>query len=316
LASKNMNGLRTGRDGLALEAIELNGAGVSVTAIASFTGRIDTPLLLLVHGGGANAHYFATPDNSVIDLAAANGFASVAINRPGYADSGELADGIEGFSRQAEVIDLAMGELWQTRGEGRPGVVVLAHSIGAAITVHLAARHPSWPLLGISITGITATPPPFLVDLWRSMPPGERIEFSPELHHTIHRSEPGWEAEADATATWREPTPTAELLEIATRWPEEVADIAAEVAVPVQYAVGEHEKLWVVGETTPADCARLFANAPYVDAHLLPGVGHTVEHEGTLGRSHQLRQLSFALRCTGPSKPGGRLRRRSARSPT
>jgi pimeloyl-ACP methyl ester carboxylesterase len=309
LASKNMNGLPTGRDTLALEEIELNEVGVRLTAIAIFRPLNDTPLLLLVHGGGANAHYFATPENSVIELAAANGFAAVAINRPGYASSGEVGGGEVGFARQAEVIDSAIDELWRTRGDGRPGVVVFGHSIGGAITVHLAARHPSWPLLGISITGITAMPPPFLVELWRTTPPGERIAFSPELHHAIHRDEPGFGPESHPTASWREPTPSAELLEIATKWPTEFAGVAAEVAVPVQYAVGEREKLWVVSETTAADCARLFVNAPYVDAQLLPGVGHTIEHEGVPGRSHLLRQLSFALRCAGPPQPGTRRRR-------
>lgn len=289
-----------------LETIEVSGAGVVLTGIASFGGQRDLPLLLMLHGGGANAYYFAAGDPSVVDLAAANGFAAVAIDRPGYARSGDLVDGDAGFARQAEVIDAAVDELWQTRAEGRPGVVVLAHSIGGAIAVHLAARHPPWPLLGISITGITATPPPFLVDLWQSLAPGERVDFSPELHRTVHRGATPPEADPLQAAAWREPTPSAELLEIATRWPTEFAGLAAEVEVPIQYAVGEREKLWIVTETTAAECGDLFVRAPYVDAQLLPGVGHAVEHEGALGRSHRLRQLSFALRCTGPSQPGAR----------
>ena len=292
------------------ERIEVSGAGVSLTGVATRGDQTDRPLLLLVHGGGVNAHYFAATEDSMLAVAAANGFAAVAVNRPGYADSDRLGDEEASFARQAEVIDAATDELWSARAEGRPGVVVCGHSIGGAVSVHLAARRPSWPLLGISITGLSLTAPPFLVELWESMARGQRVEFSPEASGTIQIGNAPSESErlAAPRAVWQEPTPSGELLEVATRWPSEFPAVAAEVVVPVQYAVGERDKLWLVTDTTAADCAALFTNAPYVDAQLLPGVGHAIEHEGTLGRSHCLRQLSFALRCTGPRRAGTRSR--------
>lgn len=294
--------------GLPLEAIEVEGAGITLTGFATSTAESDRPLLLLLHGGGVNAHYFAATPDSVIELAAANGFPAIALNRPGYADS-ESLDGEEGsFARQAEVIDAAMGRLWETRGEERPGAVVFGHSIGAAVTIYLAARKPSWPLLGVSITGISISAPPFLVHAWASLPPGQRIEFVPGASGTIQLStEP---SKGEPSTSWQAATPSAEFVEVATKWPAECPGVSAEVSVPVQYAVGERDKLWVVGETTARDCAALFPNAPYVDAQVLPDVGHAVEHGGVLGRSHQLRQLSFALRCTGSARPGTRFRRR------
>jgi pimeloyl-ACP methyl ester carboxylesterase len=282
---------------LPLEPIEARGAGVALTGFASPTARSNTPLLLLLHGGGVNAHYFAATDDSVVDLAAANGFPAIALNRPGYAGSEPAT-----FARQAEIIDAAMKELWRKWGERRPGALVFGHSIGAAVTINLAARKPSWPLLGISLTGISAAVPPFLVHVWESLPVGRRIAFTPEASGTIQLSTAASEGEPA--------TPSADLVEVATRWPTDFPGIAAEVTVPVQYAVGERDKLWVVSETTARDCAALFANSPYVDAQVLPGVGHAVEHEGALGRSHRLRQLSFALRCTGPPQAGTRPRRR------
>jgi pimeloyl-ACP methyl ester carboxylesterase len=278
---------------LPLEPIDARGAGVTLTGFAGPSARSDTPLLLLLHGGGVNAHYFAASDDSVIDLAAANGFPTIALNRPGYAGNEPAS-----FARQAEIIDAAMEELWRKWGEGRPGALVFGHSIGAAVTVYLAARKPSWPLLGISLTGISAAVPPFLVHVWESLPVGRRIAFTPEASGTIQLT---------TAASEDEPaTPSADLVEVATRWPSDFPGIAAQVTVPVQYAVGERDKLWVVTATTARDFAALFANAPYVDAQLLPGVGHAVEQEGALGRSHRLRQLSFALRCTGPAQPGAR----------
>jgi pimeloyl-ACP methyl ester carboxylesterase len=270
-----------------VEAIEVSGAGVTLTGFATAGSRGDTPLLLLLHGGAVDAHYF----DPVVELVAANGFATVALNRPGYAGSEPAS-----FARQAEVLDAAMGDLWLTREETRPGAVVFAHSIGAAVTIYLAARKPSWPLLGISLTGISTAVPPFIVNMWESLPAGEWIAFAQEAAGTI---------QVAAASSAEEPaTPTADLVEVACRWPSECPAVGAGVTVPVQYAVGERDRLWVVDETTAHEFAGLFPNAPYVDAEVLPGVGHAVEHDGTLGRSHVLRQLSFALRCTGPPKPG------------
>jgi pimeloyl-ACP methyl ester carboxylesterase len=296
-----------------LEAIQVGGARITLTGVASASAPSDSPLLLLLHGGGVNALYFAATKDSVVELAAANAFPAIALNRPGYADSEPLTDDQASFARQAEVIDAAMGELWERRGEGRPGTVVFGHSIGAAVTVYLAARKLSWPLLGISITGISAVPPPFLVHMWESLPPGQRIAFIPEASGAIHPSDRPSQSErtTSALAPWQEATPSADLVEIGTRWPVDCPGISADVTVPVQYAVGELDKLWVVTGTTAGDWAAMFANAPYVDAQLLPGVGHAIEHEGALGRSHRLRQLSFALRCTG--RPGTRPRRRTRR---
>src|SRR5207244_12793047 len=101
-------------------------------------------------------------------------------NRPRYHHSEPLDGAQRGCARQAEGIDAAMGRLSENRGEAHPGAVVFGHSIGAAATIYLAARNPSWPLLGISITGISGSVPPFLVHVWESLPPGRRIEFIPE----------------------------------------------------------------------------------------------------------------------------------------
>jgi pimeloyl-ACP methyl ester carboxylesterase len=298
-----------------LEPLEVEGERITLTGFATASAASDRPLLLLLHGGGVSARYFAAREDSVVDLAAANGFPAIALNRPGYADSEPLDDEQAGFARQAEVIDAAMDELWERRGVGRPGTVVFGHSIGAAVAVYLAARQPSWPLLGISITGITASVPPFLVDVWQSLPPIPHIEFTKEASGAIQLSTQTSESKGStsALAPWHAATPSADLVEVATSWPGDCPRVSAEVTVPVQYAVGEWDKLWVVSETTARDCAALFANAPYVDAQLLPGVGHAVEHEGALGRSHRLRQLSFALRCTGPPQPGTRRRRADRR---
>lgn len=65
--------------------------------------------------------------------------------RPGYADSGDLAPEDASILHSAEVLNQALSQLWAEHG-GRAGdIVVIGHSIGAAVTVLLAgmalARH-------------------------------------------------------------------------------------------------------------------------------------------------------------------------------
>ena len=50
------------------------------------------------------------------------------------------------FARNAEILDVAIERLRSEHGQRYPGLVVVGHSIGAAITIHLAARRPRWPL--------------------------------------------------------------------------------------------------------------------------------------------------------------------------
>ena len=106
-----------------LEPLEVEGEGITLTGFATAIGASDRPLLLLLHGGGVNAHYFAATDDSVVDLAATNGFQAIALNRPGYADSTTPAGEPPSFAQQAEVVDAAMRRIWETRGGERPGAV-------------------------------------------------------------------------------------------------------------------------------------------------------------------------------------------------
>jgi pimeloyl-ACP methyl ester carboxylesterase len=134
--------------------VELRTAGGRVTGRGSGPVVEDTPLVVAVHGGGYHSGYFDVRGYSLLDVGAAAGFEVVALDRPGYGGSDGLPAGELTFARSAEVLDEAIGALWGERGGARPGVVVVSHSIGSAIAVHLAARTPEWPLLGISLHGV------------------------------------------------------------------------------------------------------------------------------------------------------------------
>ena len=272
--------------------------GSRVTGIATGPGTRETPLLVCLPGGSYTARYFDVPGFSLLGAAEANGFTAIALDRPGYGGSDPLPAGERTFARNAGVLDEAIAELWAGHGAGHPGVVVISHSIGSAITVHIAAGQPAWPLLGIALEGVNTMSPDHVVGAWRSMPPGVPVHFSPGQRRMFMYGPDGTfapdavgRAEISASAC-----PIEELLEIVGEWPRTAADLAGQVRVPVHYVLAEHEALWNTGQSRVDAFAGLFTSAPRVEAALARGVGHNIDHH-YLGKAQQLRQLAFALTC-------------------
>ncbi|GAA5153703.1 alpha/beta fold hydrolase [Amycolatopsis dongchuanensis] len=260
-------------------------------------GEAGTPLVVALHGGGYHSGYFDVPGHSLLDLGAAAGFAVFALDRPGYGGSDPLL-GEASFAGSAEVLDAAIDTLWTEHGRGRPGVVLIAHSIGSAIAVHLAARHPRWPLLGISLHGIGDRSPAHIVDAWHAIPAGAPMELPAEQRRALLYGPAGTvdAGVVEAAKASVEPLPLAEMLEIVGEWPEDVAGLAAAVTVPVQYTLAEYDGLWVVDENRVETFAGYFTSAPWVDARLQAGAGHNLDHH-RLSRALHLRQLAFACEC-------------------
>jgi hypothetical protein len=92
------------------------------------------------------------------------------------------------------------------------------------------------------------------------------------------------------------PLPLAEMLEIVDGWPTGHVKPAAEVVVPVQYTLAEHDALWIVDEDRLAAFAGAFTSAPWVNARIQAGAGHNLDHH-RLSRALHLGQLAFAAEC-------------------
>lgn len=279
--------------------VELRSAWGRVTGRGTGPVGADTPLVVAVHGGGYHSGYFDVPGHSLLDVGAAAGFEVVALDRPGYGGSAGPPAGELTFARSAEILDEAIGTLWGERGGARPGVVLVSHSIGAAITVHLAARRPTWPLLGISLHGVGDRSPAHVVDAWHAVPPGAGpVELPAPQRRALLYGPLGTVDDEAVTAARASvaPLPHAEMLEIVDGWPVEHAALAADVAVPVQYALAEHDGLWIVDEERVSAFAAAFTAAPWVHARIQGGTGHNIDHH-RLARALHLGQLAFAVEC-------------------
>lgn len=278
--------------------VEYPVGGQRISGITTTAGGAGSPLIVAIHGGGLNARYFDVPGHSLLELGAAAGFRVISLDRPGYGESNALTGVEMSFSGSAEVLDAAIGALWTELGAGHPGVVLLSHSIGSAIAVHVAARAPRWPLLGISLHGVGDRSPAHVVDAWHALPRSGPVELPPEQRRALlYGPENTFDADVvDLAKASAEPLPVEEMLEIVGGWPERVAELAADVVVPVQYTLAEHDGLWVADQSRVSAFAGYFTSAPWVDARLQAGAGHNLDHH-RLSRALHLRQLAFACEC-------------------
>jgi pimeloyl-ACP methyl ester carboxylesterase len=256
------------------------------------------PLLVALHGGTYTSGYFSVaggPAGSFLDIAGRNGFAVLTVDRPGYGESTLLPEDENTFARQAEILDgviAAALTVWPATG-----VVLVGHSIGGMIGLEIAARHPQWPLLGVTTSGngaripaggaaeaLGSLPLSGVVDL--PVPERDGVMFGPAGTFT--------EAARAAAHGSYAPTPFVELVRAPVWARERLGTVAAAVEVPVLTVLAAHDALWDSSAEARADYESRFT-VP-VSAPVLPGTGHSIDHH-LAGAALDLMQLGFAQGC-------------------
>jgi pimeloyl-ACP methyl ester carboxylesterase len=287
--------------------LSVDAAGLRVSGITAELDVSGGPLIVALHGGSYTSRYFDVPGHSLLERAASNGVRVIALDRPCYGGSHALPADDVTFEQSANVLDAAIARLWDDFGTHHTGVVLVGHSIGGAICIHIASQQPDWPLLGIAVSGIRDVTPDHVRNAWNAMPAGQPVEFTAEQRRMFFYG-PDWTIEpeivsrADASAA---PIPLAELLEVVGRWPDEAAELAAKVTVPVQYLAFEFERLWCIDADLVRSFAAYFTAAPLVVSELMAGIGHNADHHCNSQTFH-LRQLAFALDCAQrTARPAG-----------
>lgn len=259
----------------------------------------DYPLVVVIHGGTYTADYFDIQGCSLLARASALGLPVFAVNRPGYADSlpREQTDG--SIQANAEILNDALSQLWEEHGGQARGIFLIGHSIGGAIAIRMAALQKSWPLLGVSVSGVGLREPDPVLEQWKSLPPVEVIEIPPQAKDALMYGPAGsFLPEAQQAAHSSDhPMPRRELLDIAFEWHRLLEASAPQIEVPVHYRQPEFDHLWVVDDEEVQGFAQRFVRAPVVDAKVLKGAGHCIDFH-RLGAAFQLEQLAFALACS------------------
>jgi pimeloyl-ACP methyl ester carboxylesterase len=142
------------------------------------------PLIVAIHGGSFTSKYFDLPGFSFLDSAHAQGFPILALDRPCYGKS-QLSPTETTFALNAEILSETIQNFWQSHGRDLPGLVLIGHSIGGAITLMIAALHQSWPLLGVAVSGIGIVCPSHILDAWDSLPDIPSISLPPDVKRQV-----------------------------------------------------------------------------------------------------------------------------------
>jgi pimeloyl-ACP methyl ester carboxylesterase len=268
---------------LVTELLNLDAGAGQVTGFLA-RGEVRRPLLVGIPGGSYNARYFDVPGHSFVQAATERRFWVATLNRPGYEDSTPLARPT--FSGNADALIAAIDDLWSHTKEECPGVVLVGHSMGAAIAMHIASRQRPWPLLGIAISAIHYDAPQAVTQAWNSMPPDISIEFTEEQRVQFMYGPPETydRSVLSAAVPASSPIPVGELLEVVGGWIRDFPRIAALVDVPVHYGLSEHEQLWISSPAGVEAFAASLTCAPRVSAQHVRRVGHNIDHHHAGGQ--------------------------------
>lgn len=279
--------------------IEIDGLELAATRrdAAEASGR---PLIVTLHGGLYTSRYFdvpLSPGGSFVDLASQLGHSVVSFDRPSYGDSAQLPPEQNTFERQAELLGAAIREV-----AGGSAVLLVGHSIGGMIALTIAAMDDGPALLGVSATGMGAVIPPggASEQLAAAAESSDQdvIALPPEACDPVMFGPPGTfdPGVLDAAHATYSPAPAVELI-AASRWAaEKLPQLASNVRVPVHNVLAEYDALWDTSPESIEKFTALFTNAASVDASVMPGVGHSIDHHKA-GHALHLRQLAFAHEC-------------------
>jgi len=276
------------------------------TAGREFTGRTNigpdlgarsgAPLVIALHGGTYSSEYFDIPGHSLLDLASTLGVGVIALDRPNYGGSSPLTSDDSIIFANAEILGDAIASIWAQHGDGAPGIVLVAHSIGGAVATKIAATPQSWPILGLATSGCLVRVPPESAGAWAALPDIEMIDLPVPLKDQLMFGPDSTYDDAMPAASYPSNTlvPKAELLDITGGWITHRADVCGRVTVPVHHRQGEFDHLWVTSQDEIDEFRAGFTAAPSIDAELQLGSGHCIDFHRP-SEEFQRSQLEFAL---------------------
>lgn len=275
---------------------ELCGGGLTLSALTAEPPGECRGSLLALHGGGARAAYWDSPvsqADSLVRLASQLGWRVLAPDRPGYGAS--FGHGLS-TEAQAELFE-EIAATWLTPGTP---LVVVGHSLGAIVSLRLAARNRGAGLAGVAVGGV-----PLVYTPEQSQ---RMLQVDTGAVHVAHRTiaatgrpSPGdWygpegtydERVFDFRRELVSPTPSAEFFD-ARDAPVLLPPLLGQITVPIQWAVAEHERTAAPPEQLVRAAEAALVRAPVVESLTVHGSGHNMSLAG-MARSYHLRVLAFA----------------------
>jgi pimeloyl-ACP methyl ester carboxylesterase len=292
-----------GRETIAeVEEIVLRVGPIELSGLLAEPEGRPRALVLALHGGGMTAGYFhgrAHPEQSLLTVGRHLGFTVLALDRPGYGRSSHFLPHGQLLTEQADSVYDAL-DVFSSEHSVGDGIFVLGHSFGLKLALFLAAHPRGRKLLGIDGSGAVYRFNPALdprtaqaerdtagsIVAYASRSPRELFWGSESLYPP-NTFMPGMRPIA--------PVPEIEAHE-SPQWPDLLPAIAAEVRVPYQFNVAEHEQWWQTSDEALAEYRALFTAVPHMTVRRQPAAGHNISL-GWAARSYHLSALAFAEQC-------------------
>nr|WP_083443054.1 alpha/beta fold hydrolase [Mycolicibacterium aurum] len=254
-------------------------------------------VIVAIHGGATSSAYFdcpGRPELSLLRAAAAQGFTTIALDRPGYGTSAvyaaEFADPARRVAATSAGVDKILGDV-----DCGAGLFVMGHSAGCELGLRLATARDD--VVGVELAGtglrysgpakaiiseatITSRPAGLRDLLW------EPTDLYPPEVLTGALSAPGVAYEGEVTANWAR---------------RDFPALATKLAVPVQFSIAEHEKVWDSSPESVAAITALFTASPQLRVNEMADSGHNLSVGLSAARYHQ-RVLSFIEECIADAR--------------
>jgi pimeloyl-ACP methyl ester carboxylesterase len=274
------------------------------TALHPLSGRLGVPdgtpkgTLVLLPGGGMRAAYWDWRPGgagSMLRAAVGRGWMAYALDRPGYGDSVHLADHRPSARSQEALVRSAVEHV----APSGP-VVIGAHSLGSIVGVHCAVDGWDGRIAGLTIGGV---PLAYTPDQRESFGANDRSGPFIRMPRQVRElSYPRWfgpdgsydPAITEHFSTLMARTPSGEF-EDAWEAPDVLPSLLAEVAVPVQLAVGEHEASTAPKEQILGVARQALAARDDAELLVVPGAGHNLSLSFAAEEYHRS-MLDFAER--------------------
>jgi pimeloyl-ACP methyl ester carboxylesterase len=275
---------------------------VGGTELSALLAEPDTPraLVLALHGGGMTAEYFhgrAHPDLSLLALGRRLGFSVLAIDRPGYGRSRTAFPDGQSLHDQTTTVFEALDGFASRHATG-DGVFIVAHSYGLKLALHLATHPRGAELLGLDGSGA-------VYRYQRDLPPSAAAadaDADASTNTPGSRRELFWGDESlyppgtfDLGMRPIAPVPASEMRESA-RWTEMLPALAADVRLPYQLTVAQHERWWQSTDADLVEYRALFRTTPLMTIRRQAAAGHNISL-GWAARAYHLNALAFAEQC-------------------
>jgi pimeloyl-ACP methyl ester carboxylesterase len=254
-------------------------------------------VVVAFHGGASTAAYFDCPGHpqlSLLRYGADQGFTMVALDRPGYGSSAPYPDAME---RPEQRVALAYGALDKVLGSNPrgAGLFILGHSAGCELAVRMAAgeRAEHADVIGVELAGAGVEYHPTTADIVKNATATARPKGLREvLWHPAHLY-----PDDVLSGMTNSTSGTLYEVEMTKSWPrQDFPALAAQLRVPVQFTVAEHERVRRSDPETLRQIGAMFTSAPRFVINEQAGTGHNLSLSVNAADYHE-KVLSFVGEC-------------------